>query len=821
MQPLKAANYGFSCLPILAGIVLLAAPGYSQYYSNDITPPSANSGKLQGASSGKQVGGGSNSHAYVLSGNALSAVDLHPATGYYSSMATSTDGTDQCGYSGSNLGGYHAMKWSGSSSSAVDLHPSGYNFSYCTSVDNGQQGGFAEQQSYFIAASHAMLWNGSPVAIDLHPLAYTFSRVMGIKSGQQVGYGSTVVYTYGDYPGVHGTSQALLWNGTAASYVILHPSASFTASEALATNGTQQGGWGYNVTNGGRHGLLWSGTSTSAIDLHPAGYTDSSVTALTATMQVGEGWVGVPGTAGSVRHALLWSGSASSVVDLNQYLPAGYVHAVATGIDANGNAVGYAYNTFSYGLAISPDAIAVVFAPGQAPAGSLSSITLSTTSPAPDSTVQATISLSSAAPAVGVTLTFLSTNLAMMATPASVTILQGQTSITVSIPVLGSTLIVPTAAKLFVSDGNASRNVFFTVTPVVKIASVTANPVEGGLSTVGTAVLNIPAQVGTVVSLTSSNPALLQVPATISAYQGQMSVQFSATTSVVTAITSVPVTATVNGTSATASFTLNPGPVISLSSITGPSVVGGQSINGYVVLNNYARGAAGATVTLSSTDSAVQLPATVVVPYGTTVGYFTGTSSAVPTTKSVSIRASYNGSQVTGTVTLAQLPTVTIILADYKPLTQLLKIDATTSYANSTLTFGSNGVAFGTMQLNNTGVGYAGSILMATPPATVTVWNSNGGQATAPVTISISGGGGGGGGGTATGPFKITTSKTGKGTITANPSAATYASGTVVVLTATPDPGQPWIGWGGACSGTATTCTLTMTSDKAVSANFK
>ena len=95
MQPLKAANYGFSRLPILAGIVLLAVPGYSQYYSNDITPPSANSGKLQGASSGKQVGGGSNSHAYLLSGNALSAVDLHPATGYYSSMATSTDGTDQ------------------------------------------------------------------------------------------------------------------------------------------------------------------------------------------------------------------------------------------------------------------------------------------------------------------------------------------------------------------------------------------------------------------------------------------------------------------------------------------------------------------------------------------------------------------------------------------------------------------------------------------------------------------------------------------------------------------------------------------------------
>ena len=71
------------------------------------------------------------------------------------------------------------------------------------------------------------------------------------------------------------------------------------------------------------------------------------------------------------------------------------------------------------------------------------------------------------------------------------------------------------------------------------------------------------------------------------------------------------------------------------------------------------------------------------------------------------------------------------------------------------------------------------------------------------------------------GPFKIVTGKTGKGTITANPNAATYASGTVVVLTATPDPGSPWVGWAGACAGTATTCTLTMTSDKSVTANFK
>jgi len=81
------------------------------------------------------------------------------------------------------------------------------------------------------------------------------------------------------------------------------------------------------------------------------------------------------------------------------------------------------------------------------------------------------------------------------------------------------------------------------------------------------------------------------------------------------------------------------------------------------------------------------------------------------------------------------------------------------------------------------------------------------------------GGSGGGGGGSTT--FKINISKNGKGTVTADPSASSYGSGTVVTLTATPDPGQPWVGWGGACSGTSPTCTLTMTSDQNVTANFR
>ncbi len=84
-----------------------------------------------------------------------------------------------------------------------------------------------------------------------------------------------------------------------------------------------------------------------------------------------------------------------------------------------------------------------------------------------------------------------------------------------------------------------------------------------------------------------------------------------------------------------------------------------------------------------------------------------------------------------------------------------------------------------------------------------------------------SGGGGGGGGSTSTTTYKISISKNGKGTVSSSPSASSYSAGTVVTLTATPDPGSPWVGWGGACSGTATTCTLTMNTNYSVTANFR
>lgn len=811
--------------------LLMSQPASGQgYHSNDVTPAGSGSGKLTGASGGKQAGGsqaaGTGSpHAVLLSGNALTGVDLNPLTAYYS-MATCMDDNQQGGWAYMPTG-IHASAWSGSKESHSDLHPSGYNFSYCLGIHKGEQVGYAQQQSYFISASHAYCWHGTGTSgVDLHSGTYPFSRAIGCHDGEEVGYVTTTAYPEGEYLSYHTGSHAVRWAGTAVSMVDLHPSG-YDASEATCTSGTQQGGWGYIALGTSHlHALTWSGTAASAVDLHPAGYTDSRINAMNATQQVGDGWVGTPGGVGSIRHALAWSGTADSVVDLNQYLPAGYTQGVATGVDATGNIVGYAYNVFAAGYTVPPDAIAVVFAPGAAPASGLSTLMLSSTNVAPGTSVQGQVTLGAPAPAGGVNISFLSTAPTLAGTPAPIVIAEGDSSALFDVAVGGATLTTPATAKIYATDGATSKVSSLMVTPVVKLSGVTANPVEGGFATWGSVNLSIPAQVGgAAVSLTSGDPSLATVPATVTIPQGYQSYSFTINTSAVATATSVPITAAFNGASVSGSVSLSASPVISLASLTVSSVVGGQTAAGTVTLNNFSRTLGGSVIALSSGDTgALQVPATVTVPYGSYSAAFNATTSVVPGLRTVSVKAAYNGGNISATSVVNPIPTVTIVAADWDPVTLLFKVQANTSYANSIMTYGTDAASgpIGTMQFE-LGV-WKGSILMATAPTTATVWNSNGGQASLPVTIKgvkSTGGGGGGGGTTTSGPYKLSTSTTGKGIITVSPSAASYAVGTVVTLTATPAAGSPWVGWSGGVVSKSQTINVTMNATISVTANFK
>lgn len=91
--------------------------------------------------------------------------------------------------------------------------------------------------------------------------------------------------------------------------------------------------------------------------------------------------------------------------------------------------------------------------------------------------------------------------------------------------------------------------------------------------------------------------------------------------------------------------------------------------------------------------------------------------------------------------------------------------------------------------------------------------------------------GGGGDGGSTTPPATLRTlsvSTTGSGAVRSQPAgvdcgascSATFGNGSTVVLTATPAAAQRFTGWSGACSGSAPTCTLTMSQDRSAGAAF-
>jgi hypothetical protein len=84
---------------------------------------------------------------------------------------------------------------------------------------------------------------------------------------------------------------------------------------------------------------------------------------------------------------------------------------------------------------------------------------------------------------------------------------------------------------------------------------------------------------------------------------------------------------------------------------------------------------------------------------------------------------------------------------------------------------------------------------------------------------------------TSTSDFYLNVVTNGPGTVTRNPGGAPltyfhdsgyylYPTGTVITLTANPSAGQSFSGWGGACSGIATSCQVTITEHLSVSAKF-
>jgi len=153
---------------------------------------------------------------------------------------------------------------------------------------------------------------------------------------------------------------------------------------------------------------------------------------------------------------------------------------------------------------------------------------------------------------------------------------------------------------------------------------------------------------GAVVSLASSDPSKVVVPATLTVPAGSLSASFSLVVDPSAQAESVTVTASYEGSSATAKLQLEPSPAITLS--VPSSLATGASGTATITLNRPAP-AGGALVALSATNATgVSFPASVIIPEGAYTATFTITSSYAGASKLVDVDATYEGQSASADV---------------------------------------------------------------------------------------------------------------------------------------------------------------------------
>ncbi len=253
--------------------------------------------------------------------------------------------------------------------------------------------------------------------------------------------------------------------------------------------------------------------------------------------------------------------------------------------------------------------------------GSQGTVTLANNATADLSVTLSSSSASATVPAqVTVPAGSKTANFAIGTTPV-----QTDLSATISATVDGSTktaalaIKAPTSLELSLTPGQIIMGRRVTLTCRVGIS----NPAPAG---------------GAPVQLTASDPSNLLLPASVTIPAGQTSFSFSVSYRPVTANQMVTVTATRGATTQTASVSFVASTVLSIT-LSPNSVHGGTVVTATVTLSSPATGS-GQLVTLGTSDSsAATVPATFIIPAGSSSGTFAITTLPVSVDKTPTIRA--------------------------------------------------------------------------------------------------------------------------------------------------------------------------------------
>jgi hypothetical protein len=207
----------------------------------------------------------------------------------------------------------------------------------------------------------------------------------------------------------------------------------------------------------------------------------------------------------------------------------------------------------------------------------------------------------------------------------------------------------PTTGAVTAWSGTGTFVVPNTPSKMVSLA-VAYDPASNGDVQTVTVQLTTPAPAGgAVINLTSSNPNAAPVPATFTMPAGFAWNQFRFTVGSVSSSTPVTLTASINSTSASVSFTVLP---VALQSLIVYSPITGGVATSLIVMLNGAAPPGGEIVSLSSSSSAANPPKTATVAAGDQSVTIDVPTSAVTSNTTVTLSATLNTRTVQTQLTL-------------------------------------------------------------------------------------------------------------------------------------------------------------------------
>jgi uncharacterized protein (TIGR03437 family) len=271
-------------------------------------------------------------------------------------------------------------------------------------------------------------------------------------------------------------------------------------------------------------------------------------------------------------------------------------------------------------------------------------------------TSSCTVTISAVAPAGGLAVA-TSSNQPSVTVPNSITVAAGATSATFTASVGSLTSNGTAVLTASANGGSATASLGLTAPPLVSSLSCNPATATSGGSSACTVTLNKAALAGgTAVSL-SSNNSILTVPASVTIAAGTATGSFTAAAGTIVSTQTAVVTATLNGSSKSASFSLLPPITVSSVACAPTSLPSGGSSTCTVMLSASAP-AGGLPVALSANSTLLTTPASVIVAASARTVTFTATAAAtIPTAQTVIVTAALNGSSTTAFVSLTPTQT--------------------------------------------------------------------------------------------------------------------------------------------------------------------